>query len=577
MSSINRIAGFLQGSVPVRFIRARLERFGGFIRWLGGYLTMRNQATQDSQIMRKVFASGKRLAQEYTGPMDEAILQNTGAFYNELLRNQQQERQEQFGKDVPRLAFGANQLIFDGRRFDINDHQSKSAYAGFLDSTGRSHTNQEEGTHFANYVRKEVSTMCGNPAAAAFFEASVHQSACMAMYFATLSPAISALHPEYEAQIGMLMLSRGSSSTYPRSVVVTPDRDGDGRICGASLRDETGYTVMSPTQNRVLFHVKVTVELKVEFNADGSLRVTEGQRTTQAIESYTLALQEIQHMQTYFPSVSLIDSIAQWTFWGGNALSLGYLERRSIFPHLDQMEEYIRSNGQAQPKDLRDYIAQLDELYRQTRQERYKQAKLAMVRSLFEQEINSLKDQDVEAKLSTSLTKQSTLLNENNDVSMYVRDNQTRSSAKTHIVFQDTWEDYQSDASYYADTQAGEERSYFVALQAALQRRESAPRHVVQTLLTQSVMLDVTADLFAKTAEAGYAAPSDISGAATVSIVVRADNHVTYTLNTRYALKSRAGEVAGEIAVDAAVDLRFEQDNWVPRIYKRDIRVIGAM
>ena len=573
MSVISSISGLFQGFSPLGFIRTRFVRLGALIRWIGQRLTARNRETVVSQARQEWFGHVERLAARHTGPMDQDECEQVAGFLNDMTGPDgvKAEAHAQFVLDAVRTR----DIRFEGIQFSAGAPKFQRAYETYLQNSNQQHSSTVRAQFFAEYLIQKAGKSCDqSPRWLGILEGIIHQASNI--YITRLAKLM-------EDGQGLAFGMGTGAPTFPRSVDIRLERDEGGEIIGAHLNFQLGYRASRDLPVGAVSHLKVNSAIYIDFDDQDRVRVSKGAIAMQAVGINEVSLREIVRARTYSRSEYLGDGIAQWTFWGANALSLGYLEQRSVSPHLDQMEEYVRHSGEGEVGTIREHIAELDRLYRERGQERYRQVKLAMVRSLFEQESARLDYRDVETGLSAAIVRQFADRTVDGDLRMFVGDNGTRSIMKSDVVFERSEERpyarYNSESAYYAGDEMGDERRYFKALQEELHRRypgESPVRDMVQALMTQDITFGFTADLFAKTAADGYVLPGDIPGAAESSIVVRSDERITYVFKTRYDLLGMDQQSAGQIAVDVALDLRYENETWVPRIVKRDIKVVHS-
>lgn len=568
MSALSSIGIIFQAYSPVGFIRRRLDRFGAFIKWLGQRLVGKSSAEQVPQTRAERFALLEILAKQNSGQMSEDEHQKLAGFFNEVTGPQGAtlEGHKQFVLDAVRTATGRSHITFEGRKFFTEEPRFRRAFEEHQrgDSPGLITE------FFANYLIEKSGQECANSARwLGIVKGIINQSSNI--YTTRLTELITQL-----AELGISVGTTQGSPTFPREIDIRLQRDTTGVVIGVNIDLTIGYRVNDPSCG-ALGHFEVKSEMFIDFDPQDRVRVSMGEIKMEAIADNELSLKEIKNLQTY----DATGSVGNLIFWGADTISRGYLGERSTSPHLEQMQSYIHHRGVEKACSIRENLGYMRGLYKKTGQEQYNRAAQAQVRALFEEEIVHLDFRDVENNLLKSFEKQFADRTQSGDLRMYVGDNKTRSIMKTNVIFEADGKRpqarYDSESPFYATGAVGAERPYFTAMQEQLKERYTGPsqaRDMLQALMTQSVLLDFTADLFEKTALDGYSLPGDIEGAAAASIVVHSDERITFAFETRYKLLGIDRQSAGEIAVDAAVDLRFENGAWRPRIVKRDISVI---
>jgi len=493
---------------------------------------------------------------------------------NDLMQpaaNGQVKGHESFVKDAHRTGHGRDSITVEGMKFQV-DAKFEQAYRRYLSATQCQDSNDEKARVYAHHLTDQLKQIVGiEPKWIHLIQCVIHQD------YRKLVHKEFKITPDITGETTFIF---GQNESFPKNYTLEFDRNSEGEILALNVTFRSGYRAQDTAfDGENIGYVDMTSKVKMDFREDQTVRVVSDHLDMKFFQGPKRAFDQINSTKAYYRShsCSLADGVAKWSLWGANTLSFGYLEEQAVSSHLSQVEEYIRHSGHQSLSEIRERLAHLCRLYQETGRGHYDKAALAMVRALFEQEIIRLNARDVEENLSRSISEQFTQRTEDGDLQMFVRDNGMRPIMKTDVIFRERNTRYNSESKYYSGDKIGQERRYFEKLRQELHRCSAPTRDMVEALMTQSFTLDLTADLFEKTAWDGYSVPGDIPGAASSSIVVRSDERITYTLKTRYKLVGRGGQSAGEIEVDAAVDLRYEDETWIPRLLKRDIKVIHDM
>lgn len=470
----------------------------------------------------------------------------------------------QFVADCHRQCVGHDTFAIDKATFSSNDIETKKLYAA---SSEEKTYEQFLAEHVASVIKAATEK---SPHWYEILQAVLTQG--VDRYITRLDSLTEALGSK-----GMLVTGDG----LPRHKKIQLKHGALGEVIGASVEVKICYQVSDPSRTigssaTPVAFVDVTAAFDLSFT-EGSLEVENGEFDVQVLSPPDLAIQEMRSVSEGYrkPGASLVDSVGRTLLWGMNGLVGNTFERWRLSQSVSEFSAFIDGKGAQTPDEIREQLRRLRELYQKTGLDVYRVLIIKMGRALTTRLSMDCTDKEIQACLEETWAQQiePTNVNEDGDLSMYVRDNSTRSIANVRIQFPEEEgvrmrsQTFSSDSEYYNRDDVGSERRFFQTLKREFDRYtdERLPvRQMAQVLMTQATLLSPIHTIMVEALPQSNHALVDIPEKTHLDITIRGDGSIIFVSKNSFKVQDRdlRDEDIGTLDVGVRGEARFVDGKW---------------